>query len=220
MIAKGDMMGLLLDVCPAFRPTWEAWLAEWAESADDLPLYLRRPSSPGTLSGCWSGPRRRVSRQSSGQWSGCKWRASTTSGRRPSWSCLKTCRTSTCTSTAQTRSSSARSSDQSRPPRGTASTRSAQCRGAQGGGAFEAGSRGRPRRSTRTRSKTRSAAARPAPIPQGVAAEPSAGCHADGSASACESHGAGSWFWDEWAAPIHVVRGRPADPKRSCQPAL
>jgi hypothetical protein len=40
MIAKDDMMGVLLDACPSFQPTWEAWLAEWAESADDLPHYL------------------------------------------------------------------------------------------------------------------------------------------------------------------------------------
>lgn len=40
MSAKGDMMGVLLDACPSFRPTWDAWLAEWAESTDDLPLYL------------------------------------------------------------------------------------------------------------------------------------------------------------------------------------
>lgn len=39
MITKSDMMGVLLDACPSFRPAWEAWLAEWAESADDLPLY-------------------------------------------------------------------------------------------------------------------------------------------------------------------------------------
>ncbi|MDY3554403.1 hypothetical protein R5W24_003525 [Gemmata sp. JC717] len=40
MITKCDMMGVLLDACPSFRPTWEAWLAEWAEPADDRPLYL------------------------------------------------------------------------------------------------------------------------------------------------------------------------------------
>lgn len=40
MIAKGQMMAVLLDACPSFHPTWEAWLAEWAESANDLPLYL------------------------------------------------------------------------------------------------------------------------------------------------------------------------------------
>ncbi len=40
MIVKDDMMGVLLDACPSFQPSWEAWLAEWAESADDPPLYL------------------------------------------------------------------------------------------------------------------------------------------------------------------------------------
>ena len=40
MIVKSEMMGVLLDACPSFRPTWEEWLAEWAEAADDLPLYL------------------------------------------------------------------------------------------------------------------------------------------------------------------------------------
>jgi hypothetical protein len=34
------MMGVLLDACPSFRPTWASWLAEWMGSADDLPLYL------------------------------------------------------------------------------------------------------------------------------------------------------------------------------------
>jgi hypothetical protein len=40
VIAKDQMMPVLLDACPSFRPAWEAFLAEWAESADDLPLYL------------------------------------------------------------------------------------------------------------------------------------------------------------------------------------
>lgn len=40
MIAKDDMMGVLLDVCPSFAPQWEAFQDEWREAADDLPLYL------------------------------------------------------------------------------------------------------------------------------------------------------------------------------------
>lgn len=40
MIAKDDMMGVLLDACPAFAPQWEAFRDEWREEADDLPLYL------------------------------------------------------------------------------------------------------------------------------------------------------------------------------------
>ncbi len=40
MVAKGEMMAVLLDACPSFQPAWEVWLAEWAESAGDLPLYL------------------------------------------------------------------------------------------------------------------------------------------------------------------------------------
>jgi hypothetical protein len=40
MIAKNEMMSLLLDACPSFRPAWEAWLGTRAASADDLPLYL------------------------------------------------------------------------------------------------------------------------------------------------------------------------------------
>ncbi|MGL4549799.1 MAG: hypothetical protein ACRC33_01320, partial [Gemmataceae bacterium] len=40
MITRGDIIGVLLDACPSFRPAWQASLAEWADSADDLPLYL------------------------------------------------------------------------------------------------------------------------------------------------------------------------------------
>jgi len=40
MIAKDQMMPVLLDACPSFAPAWGAWLDEWKESADDLPLYL------------------------------------------------------------------------------------------------------------------------------------------------------------------------------------
>jgi hypothetical protein len=34
------MMGLLLEACPTFFPQWQAFLDEWKEEADDLPLYL------------------------------------------------------------------------------------------------------------------------------------------------------------------------------------
>ena len=40
MIAKDQMMGVLLDACPAFTTQWPAFLDEWKEEADDLPLYL------------------------------------------------------------------------------------------------------------------------------------------------------------------------------------
>jgi hypothetical protein len=40
VIAKDDMMGVLLEACPAFAPQWEAFRDEWREHADDLPLYL------------------------------------------------------------------------------------------------------------------------------------------------------------------------------------
>jgi hypothetical protein len=40
MIAKDDMMGVLLDACPSFAPQWQAFQDEWREEADDLPLYL------------------------------------------------------------------------------------------------------------------------------------------------------------------------------------
>jgi hypothetical protein len=40
MIAKDDMMGVLLDACPSFAPQWEAFRDEWREEADDLPVYL------------------------------------------------------------------------------------------------------------------------------------------------------------------------------------
>ena len=40
MIAKNDMMPLLLDVCPSFMPTWESFQDEWRQEADAAPLYL------------------------------------------------------------------------------------------------------------------------------------------------------------------------------------
>jgi hypothetical protein len=40
MIAKDDMMGVLLAACPSFAPQWEEFLDEWRDEADDLPLYL------------------------------------------------------------------------------------------------------------------------------------------------------------------------------------
>ena len=39
MIAKNEMMGVLLDACPSFTPQWRAFLEEWRDEADDLPLY-------------------------------------------------------------------------------------------------------------------------------------------------------------------------------------
>ncbi|HKB39482.1 MAG TPA: hypothetical protein VKD72_23800 [Gemmataceae bacterium] len=38
MIAKDDMIGVLLDACPSFAPRWQAYLDEWEEAADP-PLY-------------------------------------------------------------------------------------------------------------------------------------------------------------------------------------
>jgi hypothetical protein len=39
MIAKDDMMPVLLDACPSFAPAWGEFLAEW-RGEDDQPLYL------------------------------------------------------------------------------------------------------------------------------------------------------------------------------------
>jgi hypothetical protein len=39
MIAKADMMGVLVEACPSFAPHWEAFQDEWREEADP-PLYL------------------------------------------------------------------------------------------------------------------------------------------------------------------------------------
>ena len=39
MITSADMMEPLLEVCPAFRPTWAAFREEW-RSEHQLPLYL------------------------------------------------------------------------------------------------------------------------------------------------------------------------------------
>lgn len=40
MIAKNDMMDVLLDACPSFVPQWQTFQDEWREEADDLPLYV------------------------------------------------------------------------------------------------------------------------------------------------------------------------------------
>jgi hypothetical protein len=40
MIAKADMLPLVLEPCPSFRAKWEAFQDEWREQANDLPLYL------------------------------------------------------------------------------------------------------------------------------------------------------------------------------------
>ena len=40
MIAKNDMMGVLLGACPSFVPQWKAFQEEWRDETDDPPLYL------------------------------------------------------------------------------------------------------------------------------------------------------------------------------------
>jgi hypothetical protein len=40
MIAKDEMMGVLLDACPSFAPQWQSFQDEWREEGDNLPLYL------------------------------------------------------------------------------------------------------------------------------------------------------------------------------------
>jgi hypothetical protein len=40
MIAKADMMNVLLKACPSFAPEWEAFQEEWRDDSKDLPLYL------------------------------------------------------------------------------------------------------------------------------------------------------------------------------------
>jgi hypothetical protein len=40
VIPKDEMMRVLLATCPSFTPEWEAFLEEWKDKADDLPLYL------------------------------------------------------------------------------------------------------------------------------------------------------------------------------------
>ena len=39
MLAKDDMMGVLLDACPSFAPQWQAFIDDWRDEAD-LPLYI------------------------------------------------------------------------------------------------------------------------------------------------------------------------------------
>jgi len=40
MIAKDDMMGVILAACPSFAPQWQEFRNEWRDEADDFPLYL------------------------------------------------------------------------------------------------------------------------------------------------------------------------------------
>ncbi len=40
MIVKDDMMSLILDACPSFASTWQAFLDDWREEINDLPLYI------------------------------------------------------------------------------------------------------------------------------------------------------------------------------------
>lgn len=40
MIAKNDMIVVLLDACPSFAPQWRAFVEEWREEASDMPYYL------------------------------------------------------------------------------------------------------------------------------------------------------------------------------------
>lgn len=40
MIAKDEMMSLLLDTCPSFIPQWHDFIGECSYAADDLPMYI------------------------------------------------------------------------------------------------------------------------------------------------------------------------------------
>jgi hypothetical protein len=40
MIVKADLMALMLDACPTFVPAWQAFLDEWDDALEGLPLYV------------------------------------------------------------------------------------------------------------------------------------------------------------------------------------
>jgi hypothetical protein len=40
MIAKDQMMDVLLQACPSFAPEWLAFQREWQDDASNMPLYL------------------------------------------------------------------------------------------------------------------------------------------------------------------------------------
>jgi hypothetical protein len=40
MIAKGDMMGVLLAACPSFGGRWQVFLDEWQNESGELPYYV------------------------------------------------------------------------------------------------------------------------------------------------------------------------------------
>jgi len=39
MITKDEMMPLMLEACPSFRPQWDAFVEEWKDEEPELPLY-------------------------------------------------------------------------------------------------------------------------------------------------------------------------------------
>ncbi len=40
MVTRETMMAPLLKACPSFQSSWEDFLSDWAETPNDLPLYL------------------------------------------------------------------------------------------------------------------------------------------------------------------------------------
>lgn len=40
MIGKDEMMSVLVIACPTFAPEWQAFLDEWRDQKEDLPLYI------------------------------------------------------------------------------------------------------------------------------------------------------------------------------------
>jgi hypothetical protein len=40
MITKNDMMAVLLESCPSFRPQWQEFQTEWDDDKNDMPLYI------------------------------------------------------------------------------------------------------------------------------------------------------------------------------------
>jgi len=40
MISKSEMMAVLLEACPMFATQWNAFIDQWSDEGDELPLYI------------------------------------------------------------------------------------------------------------------------------------------------------------------------------------
>lgn len=51
MITKDEMMGVLIQACPSFAPEWQAFLEDFRDEAENLPLYVALSALARHISG-------------------------------------------------------------------------------------------------------------------------------------------------------------------------